>query len=63
MPTSNRVSDSHAAALVAQEREQRRAARVVASRSTGVDDCCELLSMLGLTGAVGLPVVDPPARY
>jgi hypothetical protein len=36
-----------------------RAVRVVASRSTGVDDCRELLDMLGLHDAAGLPGPAP----
>lgn len=36
-----------------------RAVRVVASRSTGVDDCRELLDMLGLHQAAGLPGPAP----
>jgi hypothetical protein len=61
-PTPNRVTDAHESALVAHQADQRVAARVVASRSTGVEDCAELLGMLGLAKAVGLPVVDPPPR-
>lgn len=57
-PTANRVSDAYATMLVAREHDQRVAARVVASRSTGIEDCRELLDMLGLTGVAGLP--DPP---
>ncbi len=38
-----------AAEAMAQERDLGRAARVVAGRSLGVEDCVELLSMLGLT--------------
>lgn len=36
-----------------------RAVRVVASRSTGVDDCRELLDMLGLHHAAGMPGPAP----
>ena len=38
------------------------AARVVASRSTDLDDCRELLGMLGLAAVTGLPVVESPPR-
>jgi len=62
-PSSNRVTDAHESALIAHEADQRVAARVVASRATGVEDCAELLGMLGLTRAVGLPVTDPPPRH
>jgi hypothetical protein len=56
------VTEAHESALVAHQRDQRTAARVVASRATDVEDCAELLSMLGLARAVGLPVVDTPPR-
>jgi hypothetical protein len=36
-----------------------RAVRVVAARSTGVEDCRELLDMLGLHSAAGLPGPAP----
>lgn len=62
-PTTNRVTDAHESALVAFEADQRVAARVVASRATGVEDCAELLGMLGLARVVGLPVTDPPPRH
>ena len=58
----NRVTEAYDSARVAHLADQRVAARVVASRATGVEDCCELLDMLGLSGAVGLPTVDPPPR-
>jgi hypothetical protein len=61
-PTPNRVTDAHESALVAHKADQRVAARVVASRSTGVEDCAELLGMLGLAQAVGLPVIETPPR-
>ena len=38
-----------AAEAMAQQRDSGRAARVVAGRSLGLEDCVELLSMLGLT--------------
>ena len=59
-PATNRMTDTHVAARLAHEHDQRVAARVVASRATGVEDCSELLGMLGLARVVGLPVVDPP---
>jgi hypothetical protein len=61
-PTPNRVTDAHESAAVAHQADQRVAARVVAARATDVDDCVELLGMLGLARAVGLPVTDPPLR-
>ena len=62
-PVANRVTDSHDAAVVAHQKDQRVAARVVAGRATDVEDCIELLGMLGLARAVGLPVTDPPLRH
>lgn len=62
VPASGRISDYHALELAAREQDQRMAARLVASRSTGVDDCRELLGMLGLCGVASLPVIDPPVR-
>jgi hypothetical protein len=56
------VTDSHDAAALAHRQDQRTAARVVAGRATDVDDCIELLGMLGLARAVGLPVVERPLR-
>ncbi|NYD39794.1 hypothetical protein [Actinomycetospora corticicola] len=38
---------------------RRRAVRVVAALSTGVEDCRELLGMLGLHRAAGLPGPAP----
>lgn len=61
-PVPNRVADSHESALVAHRQDQRTAARVVAARATGVEDCVELLGMLGLARAVGLPETDTPPR-
>ena len=61
-PAGSRISASHAIELAAREKDQRTAARVVASCSTGIDDCRELLGMLGLGGVTGLPVVEPPVR-
>jgi hypothetical protein len=61
-PTPNRVTDAHDTALHAHQQDQRTAARVVAGRATDVEDCLELLAMLGLARAVGLPVIDPPLR-
>jgi hypothetical protein len=61
-PATGRISESHALELAAREQDQKMAARVVASRSTGVDDCRELLGMLGLAGVTGLPVVESPPR-
>jgi hypothetical protein len=46
---------AHTAEVAARERGERSAVRVVAARSLDVDDCRELLGMLGLTGAAGLP--------
>lgn len=40
----------------------RRATRVVAAQSIDVDDCRELLSMLGLSDVAGLAVTTPPRR-
>lgn len=45
----------HVAEVAARERGERTAVRVVAARSLDVDDCRELLAMLGLTRAAGLP--------
>jgi hypothetical protein len=61
-PTPNRVSDARDTAQLAHRQDQHTAARVVAARATGVDDCVELLGMLGLAQTVGLPVIDPPLR-
>lgn len=61
-PAGSRISASHAVELAAREQDQRTAARVVASRSTGIDDCRELLGMLGLAGVTGMPVVETPVR-
>jgi hypothetical protein len=61
-PTANRVTDAHEVAQAAHQNDQRTAARVVASHATDVEDCTELLGMLGLGRAVGLLVVDPPPR-
>ena len=58
----NRVTVAHAVEVAARGAEQHRAARVVAARSMDVDDCRELLGMLGLAEATGMPVSDPPAR-
>jgi RNase P/RNase MRP subunit p30 len=58
----NRVTIAHDAEVAARGAEQHRAARVVAARSMDVDDCRELLGMLGLAGVTGLPVTDPPIR-
>lgn len=62
-PPANRVTDAHQVAMAAHQGDQRTAARVVASHATGVEDCTELLGMLGLARAIGLPVVDPPQRH
>ncbi|PVY96695.1 hypothetical protein [Actinomycetospora cinnamomea] len=59
---TNRVTDAHESAVESHRHEQLMAARVIASRSTGVEDCAELLGMLGLAQAVGLPVVESPPR-
>ncbi|WP_328303016.1 hypothetical protein [Actinomycetospora sp. NBC_00405] len=56
------MTDAHDVAQAAHQNDQRTAARVVASHATGVEDCTELLGMLGLGRAVGLLVVDPPPR-
>jgi hypothetical protein len=58
----NRVTEAHDSAVVAHLADQRLAARVVASRATGVEDCSELLAMLGLSRAVGLPTTETPLR-
>ncbi len=58
----NRVTVAHAVEVAARGAEQHRAARVVAARSMGVDDCRELLGMLGLAEATGLPVTESPPR-
>lgn len=50
---------AHAAEAAARDRGERSAVRVVAARSLGVDDCRELLAMLGLTSAAGLPIDRP----
>jgi hypothetical protein len=39
----------------AREVDRGRAVRVVAGRSDNVDDCVELLAMLGLSSVAGLP--------
>lgn len=62
VPASNRISEHHAVEFAARERDQHTAARLVASRATDVEDCRELLGMLGLRGAANLPVIDPPPR-
>ncbi|GLZ45057.1 hypothetical protein Acsp06_12420 [Actinomycetospora sp. NBRC 106375] len=62
-PVANRVTGAHESALAAHEQDQLSAARVVASRATGVEDCAELLGMLGLARAVGLPVTEAPIRH
>jgi len=60
----NRRTDSHTEQLAARDRDQLLAVRVVAGHATGVEDCSELLRMLGLTRAAGLPMIDPPpARH
>jgi hypothetical protein len=59
-PTPNRVSDARDTAQLAHRRDQHTAARVVAARATGVEDCVELLGMLGLGHAAGLPGAVPP---
>lgn len=61
-PVPNRVTEAHDSAQVAHRRDQYAAARVVAARATGVDDCVELLGMLGLAHTVGLAVTTPPLR-
>lgn len=53
---------THSDELAARAHEQRRAVRVVAGRSIDVADCFELLAMLGLDDAAGLPVTLPSAR-
>ena len=47
--------DLHAAEVAAHDLDRSRAVRVVAGRSHGVDDCVELLAMLGLTGIGAAP--------
>lgn len=44
-----RFSELQAAQLAAQDHDRGRAVRVVAGRSQDVDDCMELLAMLGLS--------------
>lgn len=44
-----RFSELQAAQLAAQDHDRGRAVRVVAGRSQNVDDCMELLAMLGLS--------------
>ncbi|GAA2557217.1 hypothetical protein [Pseudonocardia hydrocarbonoxydans] len=54
-PTTNEEGGRFAAAQVAHETsndlQNRRAARVVAGRAIDVDDCAEMLAMLGLDAA------------
>ncbi|GAA4849801.1 hypothetical protein GCM10023201_47550 [Actinomycetospora corticicola] len=50
-----RLEESQAEQAVASEAARVRAVRVVAARSDGVEDCRELLGMLGLHTAAGLP--------
>jgi len=45
---SGRWADAQAALQVSNETQNRRAVRVVAGRATDLDDCTELLAMLGL---------------
>lgn len=59
---ANRITDAHETAMESRRHEQLLAARVIAARSTGVEDCAELLGMLGLAKAVGLPVVESAPR-
>lgn len=54
-----RLAESLAEQAVASEVARARAVRVVAARSTGVDDCRELLGMLGLHHVAGLPGPAP----
>ena len=58
----NRVTLAHEEEVAARGVAERRAARVVAGRSTDVEDCRELLGMLGIAAATGLVVTDPPLR-
>ncbi|MFC5062937.1 hypothetical protein [Actinomycetospora atypica] len=63
MPAKSlRTSESHTLELAAHAHAQQMATRVVASRSTDVEDCRELLGMLGLSGSAGLPVAESPVR-
>ncbi|MCD2187071.1 hypothetical protein [Actinomycetospora soli] len=57
-----RLAETQAEQAEASEAARVRAARVVAARSSGVEDCRELLGMLGLHDAAGLPG-PAPAPY
>ena len=61
-PVGNRVTLAHEEELAARGSDQRRVARVVAARAIDVEDCRELLGMLGLAGAAGMPEADTPTR-
>jgi hypothetical protein len=61
-PVANRVTIAHAEELAARGTDQRRVARVVAARAIDVEDCRELLGMLGLGAATGMRETDPPPR-
>lgn len=52
------VGRAHAEEVAAHERACARAVRVVAGRCVDVDDCRELLGMLGLEKFAGLRVTD-----
>ncbi|MDT7745411.1 MAG: hypothetical protein QOE59_4489 [Actinomycetota bacterium] len=61
-PVGNRVTLAHEEELAARGSDQRRVARVVAARAIDVEDCRELLGMLGLGAATGMRETDPPPR-
>ncbi len=61
-PVGNRVTLAHEEELAARGSDQRRVARVVAARAIDVEDCRELLGMLGLAAVTGMPERDTPTR-
>ena len=56
------TTEQHEEELAARGSDQRRVARVVAARAIDVEDCRELLGMLGLGAATGMPEHDTPTR-
>ena len=58
-PDDARLGVAHAEQVAAFAEAERRAVRVVAGRSFGIDDCRELLGMLGLERAAGVPPLGP----
>jgi len=56
------MSEAYAVEVAAREDDRYRAARVVAGRSNDVEDCRELLGMLGLDLPSG-PSIGPSALH